>query len=253
MKKIHDFQPKQQEPSGTFSISIIYAQSLPSSNFLLIFCQISQYQQELHIYQCEANESGGTEALKGLKKFLVPPRMKENILRQDSLEASITSVTLWCVTMVQYHQSSNLGRASSMQFHFRLNDQFLFLGYDDGVFRIYNLGQSDPMAWNLDNFWTLSLFEPTNGRINGIFPMEFAQGHVLAICADDGGLMVMRLESEFNEAIDAMKRQEKIKLSQRNPQEKLRISWGEAALTSGISDEKVTISSRPTFSPHHIQ
>ena len=74
---------------------------------------------------------------------------------------------------------------------------------------------------------------------------------MIATCAEDGGVALLKLEEEFNTFIDRMKqemRRDKSESMLGIPKVKERISWGEAAMTAGIKDNKVNRKLHKEFS-----
>ena len=74
---------------------------------------------------------------------------------------------------------------------------------------------------------------------------------MIATCAEDGGVALLKLEEEFNTFIDRMKqemRRDKSESMLGIPKVKERISWGEAAMTAGIKDNKVNRKLNKEFS-----
>ena len=90
----------------------------------------------------------------------------------------------------------------------RANNDFVFIGYSNGVLRVHSLAKNNPSAfgnddilpWSTENYWTISLHSPTGGSIREIYTIETQQDHLLVCCGQDGGIFAHKI----NQALDSI-------------------------------------------------
>ena len=95
-------------------------------------------------------------------------------------------------------------------YFYRADNDFVFIGYSNGVLRVHSLSKgpkstfsldkNDPINWTTENYWTISLHSPTGGSIREIYTIETQQDHLLVCCGQDGGIFAHKI----NQALDGI-------------------------------------------------
>ena len=95
-------------------------------------------------------------------------------------------------------------------FHFRLDNEYVFIGYSNGVLRVHYLPKKPPsihsssskyggiQPWSTENYWTISLHSPTGGAIRDIYTIETQQAHLLVCCGQDGGIFAHKISQALD-------------------------------------------------------
>ena len=99
-----------------------------------------------------------------------------------------------------------------------MDNDFVFIGYSNGVLRVHNLTKDpetkysfsstydDIIPWTTENYWTISLHSPTGGSIREIYTIETQQDHLLVCCGQDGGIFAHKisqaLDNIYQKAMD---------------------------------------------------
>ena len=96
-----------------------------------------------------------------------------------------------------------------MKLFFRADNDFVFIGYSNGVLRVHSLAKGtqpkyspekkDPISWTTENYWTISLHSPTGGSIREIYTIETQQDHLLVCCGQDGGIFAHKINQALDE------------------------------------------------------
>ena len=86
-------------------------------------------------------------------------------------------------------------------FYIRANNDFVFIGYSNGVLRVHSLAKENSsssmndniLPWSTENYWTISLHSPIGGSIREIYTIETQQDHLLVCCGQDGGIFAHKI------------------------------------------------------------
>ena len=107
---------------------------------------------------------------------------------------------------------------TSHDFLLRADNDFVFVGYSNGILRLYSLGKhsnydADPsssfhdtnnvLPWSTTNYWTISLHSPKGGSIREIFTIETQQEHLLISCGEDGGIFAHKINQVLDDIYQA--------------------------------------------------
>jgi len=74
----------------------------------------------------------------------------------------------------------------------------MFIGFTNGLFRIYSLNgeksssetDRNPDNWVLNHYWSFAMQNPENGAITDIFPIETIKGQMLVTSGKDGSIIL---------------------------------------------------------------
>lgn len=161
--------------------------------------------------------------------------------------------------------------------HFRPAEDYVLLGYSNGILRLHKLQKNTELSdglptWSMDDFWLITLHDPLYGVVREIYPIDTISGHMVLTCAQDGSILIHKgklnkiqsntdtntfeitlVDASLEECAEKAKEVEKASQLAREQEEqaivekhsgkkfksKLKLTWDEAAAAAPITDQKV--------------